>query len=289
MRVICQDVVSTEYSKTVVCEDGYQLHYRVWPASGASTGTMILVNGMMSHSIWFRELANGLTGRQVDVIGADRRGSGPNEPDRGDAPSRRMLISDLCKIIENEHRGAPIYVVGWCWGALPTVNLALELGAKLSGVVLLAPGLFPSQLVKRRAQAELLAAENAKSDSAVLRSPLTEEMFSNRIDVQDFIRNDDLSQRMFTPRFFRITGEMSLIATARLSQLPQPLLLLLATNDATIDHDQTVKAFHRLPSTALTIGTIPCNHGMQFEAPREVVNHISRWLQQDHGFAAPPS
>src|SRR5438309_6765159 len=239
MNAICQDVRSTEHLNMVVCEDGYQLRYRVWRASGTSTGTMILVNGMMSHSIWFRELAHHLTGLRLDVIGADRRGSGPNDTHRGDAPSRRMLVSDLCRIIENQDRGTPIYVVGWCWGALPTVNLALELGAKLSGLVLLAPGLFPSQQVKCGAQEELRGAKDAELDSLVLRSPLTAEMFSDRAEVQDFIRNDDLSQRIFTPRFFQITGEMSLIATARLSQVPQRLLVLLAANDVTIDHAQT--------------------------------------------------
>src|SRR5437660_223052 len=156
MRGIPQrDAVLTECIKTAVCEDGYRLRYRLWPAAGSTAGSMILVNGMMSHSGWFRDLAHLLTGCQLDVVGADRRGSGLNECDRGDAPSRQILVSDLCRIIEREDRGIPIYVVGWCWGALLVVNLALELGRSLSGVVLLAPGLFPSPQIKRAAQEEM--------------------------------------------------------------------------------------------------------------------------------------
>lgn len=280
-----RDTVSIEYINTVVCEDGYRLRYRLWPAPGSTTGTMILVNGMMSHSGWFRELAHLLTGLQLDVVGADRRGSGLNECDRGDAPSRQILVSDLRRIIEREDCGAPIYVVGWCWGALPTVNLALDLGQELNGLVLLAPGLFPSPQIKHAAQERLIASQDADPHSPVLRSPLTEEMFSNRAGVRDFILNDDLAQRMFTPRFFRITSEMSLIATARLPQLTQPLLLLLAANDEAVDNKQTLKAVQRLRRTAVTTATLVCHHGMQFEAPQEIVSHISQWLQHNHGFA----
>jgi alpha-beta hydrolase superfamily lysophospholipase len=284
-----RNVASREYINTVVCEDGYRLRYRLWPAPGLTAATMVLVNGMMSHSGWFRKLAHLLTGLQLDIVGADRRGSGVNECARGDAPSRQILLSDLRRIIEREDRGAPIYVVGWCWGALPTVNVALELGQKLSGLVLLAPGLYPSQQVRRAAQEQRIASRDADTHSPVLHAPLTEEMFSNRASVRDFIRNDCLAQRMFTPQFFRITSEMSLIGTARLSQLTQPLLLLLAANDEAVDNEQTLKALQRLRRTAVTTATLVCHHGMQFEAPQEIVSHISQWLQHDRGFAVRPA
>ena len=96
MHVISQlDSRLTEHVNTVVCEDGYRLRYRVWPARGVSAGTFVLVNGMMSHSGWFRQLARHLTELQLNVVGAGRRGSGMNQSDRGDAPSRQMLLSDF--------------------------------------------------------------------------------------------------------------------------------------------------------------------------------------------------
>jgi alpha-beta hydrolase superfamily lysophospholipase len=277
------DTVLAEYINTVVCEDGYSLCYRFWPTSGSTAGTMILVNGMMSHSGWFRELAHLLTGLQLDVVGADRRGSGLNQAARGDAPSRQMLLSDLRRIIENEDRGLPIYLVGWCWGALPVVNLALELGSKLRGLVLLAPGLFPSPEVKRAAEEQLIAWHNADPHCLVLRSPLTAEMFSERAKVREFILNDDLAQRIFTPRFFCVTGEMSLIATVRLPRLTQPLLVLLAGNDVTADNERTLRAFQRLARGSLTTATLACHHGMPFEVPREIVMRISQWLPPSSG------
>jgi pimeloyl-ACP methyl ester carboxylesterase len=276
-----QDAVSTENIHTVVCEDGYQLHYRLWAAPGATAGTMILVNGMMGHSGWCRELANLLTHLQLDVVGADRRGSGLNERGRGDLPSREMLLSDLRRVIENEDRAAPLYLLGSCWGALPAINLALELGQKLSGLVLLAPGLFPSPRITRAIREQMIAAHSAATDSPVLRSPLTAEMFSDRVDIREFVCNDRFAQRQFTPRFFRVTREMSLIATVGLSQLKQRLLLLLAASDETSDNEKTLKAFQPLPSIVAT-AILPCHHGMQFEMPKAIVMHISLWLQNMH-------
>jgi len=288
MHVISQlDSRLTEHVNTVVCEDGYRLRYRVWPAMGVAAGTFVLINGMMSHSGWFRQLAHRLTELQLKVVGADRRGSGMNRRDRGDAPSRQILISDLRRIIGSERLSGPIYLAGWCWGALPAVVLALELGQELSGLVLLAPGLFPSLKIKCAAQKELAAGQDAEIHSAVLLSPLTAEMFSDRIDVREFILSDSLAQHLFTPRFFRISVEMSLIATARLKQLTQPLLLLMAAKDQTTDNERTMRAFHQLPKTVVSAATLDCHHGMQFEAPEGLVWHVSQWLQHKSGSAIP--
>jgi acylglycerol lipase len=273
------DLLSPEHTRSLVCQDGYVLRYRRWPALGSAEGTVILVNGMMSHSGWFLELAYLLTGLRLDVVGAERRGTGMNEKNRGDAPSCQALVSDLRSIIETEDRGLPIYLVGWSWGAVPVVHAALELGRKLAGLMFLAPGLFPSAEVKCAMREEMTAGRDCEPYFPGLRSPLTPEMFSDRENICNFIRNDDLTQRTFTPRFFRIAGEMSFIANTRLSQLTQPVLLLMAAKDATADNQQTLKAFHRLPQALVASETLNCHHAMQFETPHEIVARILRWLQ----------
>ena len=66
----------------------------------------------------------------MKLVGADRRGSGANEAARGDAPSSKVLIDDACRMIERERLSdRPLYLVGWCWGAV----LAMGLAAELSG------------------------------------------------------------------------------------------------------------------------------------------------------------
>jgi acylglycerol lipase len=268
-----------EFIHTILCDDGYRLSYRFSPAVGTSLGTVVLVPGMISHSGWFHEITHLITGYQFDVIGADRRGSGLNKQRRGDIASREILMSDHRKILNESNPGLPRYLLGWCWGAIVAVNVALELGSELSGVVLLAPGLFPSRKVKDAARHASDSVGMTDPLSAILPSPVSEEMFSDRPSVQSFIRNDDLAQRTFTTRFFGVSRQMSMLATVRLSQLTQPLLILLAKNDAAVDNRQTLDALRFKSATDVTVSILPSNHAMQFELPHEVARQLSRWLQ----------
>jgi hypothetical protein len=113
-------------------------------------------------------------------------------------------------------------------------------------------------------------------------------MISIRAGVRDLMRNN-LAERTFTPRFFRITSEMSLIATMRLPQLTRRVLLLLAANDETVDNDQTLETVQQLRRTAVTTATLTWHHRMQFEIPQEIVTHISQWLQHHRGVAVRPA
>jgi len=274
------DIVRSGHICSLTCDDGYVVRYRRWPAHGPAAGTIILVNGMMSHSGWFLELAELLSGLGLNVIGADRRGTGMNQISRGDAPSGPALVSDLFQLVEIEAAGLPAYLVGWSWGAIPAVHAALELGTQLSGLVLLAPGLFPAAEVRRVVAQEYAARGDMPDDFPGLPSPLTPEMFSGREDVREFIRHDSLTQRAFTPRFFRISGEMSFSANLRLPQLRLPVLLLLASQDQTADNQRTLKAIQRLDSSLATIATLECQHAMQFEAPGQITNHIELWMRR---------
>jgi acylglycerol lipase len=275
----------TDTIKVVECEDGYRLRYRLWPAQGPPMAVLHVLNGMMSHSGWFHELARALSGSRIAVVGADRRGSGLNERGRGDAPSRHLLLADLRRVIEQEEHGIPAYIVGWCWGGVLAVNAALEFGEKLKGIVLLSPGLFPSEQIKRSMRSQITAMRRRGTGSSMVASPFAEDMFSEIQEIRDFITGDDLAVRAFTPHFFQISQQMLLVATTRLGQLTHPVLLLLAGKDQIVNNATTVQAFQRLPAGTVTSRTLPFNHGMQLEAPREIATHITGWLAKV--FASP--
>jgi alpha-beta hydrolase superfamily lysophospholipase len=266
--------------REVACEDGQSLFYRLWPTVEAPVAALFLVSGMMSHSGWFGALASALSQSRIKVIGADRRSSGLNVSNRNDSPSRHRLIADLCSIIKNEDCGIPIYLVGWCWGAALAINTALELGGIVKGVILLAPGLFPSERISRAIAQDLKLLQDTQADSCLLKSPLTEEMFTNIIEFQTFIANDELAVRSYTSEFVRVSRQMSLVACTRLVRLTCPVLLLLAAQDQMVDNARTIRAFRSLPAEMLTCATINCNHGMQFEAPHELATHIAQWLDR---------
>lgn len=270
---------SREVIKAVECEDGYRLQFRAWPTQGPPAATLVLVSGAMSHSGWFRALAGMLSAAQINVVGADRRGSGLNDEDRGDARSRHLLVSDLLRIIDHEDCGAPVYLAGWCWGAVLAVNAALQFGSALKGLVLLAPGLFPSEEIKDRMRSNVAALQqHTGSESPLIASPLTEEMFTDIPTFQEFIRSDDRAVRTFTPRFLSISQTMLLIATARLTQLKLPVLLLLAAHDQTVDNELTLEKFQHLRGAKVTWATLPYNHGLQLEAPQEIARNITEWV-----------
>ena len=271
-------ITSAELIGAVEGEDGYHLQFRVWPAKGLPVATLVLVHGMMSHSGWFRELAKMLAAMQINVVGADRRGSGLNQRDRGDAPSRQILLSDLRRVIEHEESGVPVYLAGWCWGAVLAVNAALEFGSKFKGLVLLAPGLFPSARIRRALQSEIEALRDAASPPRLLRSPVKEEMFTDIPQFRELIAQDVLAVREFTPRFIQVSRQMQLVAAARLAQLTHPVLLLLAAHDQAVDNKTTLARFQKIRGASVTSATLPCNHGMQFEAPQEIAGNIQHWL-----------
>ena len=109
---------SGEQLRSVECADGYRLRYRTWLPAGTPCGTLVLLNGVMSHAGWFQPLACHIAGAGLKLVGADRRGTGLNEDARGDAPSAGALIDDLTRIMDAERTdGVPLHLGGWCWGA----------------------------------------------------------------------------------------------------------------------------------------------------------------------------
>src|ERR1051325_7505912 len=121
-----------------VAGDGYRLIYPVWEGA-AWHATVVLVHGVMSHSAWLRNVAESLASRDYKVIGAERRGSGLNRIGRGDAPSRDMLVRDLWRIVDQEHdHRKPLFLVGWCWGAVLALAASVDASDRLEGLMFLA-------------------------------------------------------------------------------------------------------------------------------------------------------
>lgn len=271
--------VTADVRKTVICGDGYRLKYRVWQTPARPSAVLVFLSGMMSHSGWFSEVAGLLAESEVKVVGADRRGSGLNDLGRGHASSRQALLHDLRLIIEQERCDAPVYLAGWCWGAVLAVNAALEFGRDLAGLLLLAPGLYASEPVQLAADAQCAALNELKPDVPALASPITERMFTESLPLQAYIRNDPLAVRRFTANFFRVARSLSWVAAARLPRLAPPVFLMLADDDQAVDNGRTLQELRRLPDEQLAVETLPAGHGMQLEAPHQVFEKILIWIQ----------
>jgi alpha-beta hydrolase superfamily lysophospholipase len=237
----------------------------------------------MSHSLWFHPLAAPLGAAGFKIVGADRRGTGQNIAARGDAPSGKALLDDAAAIIAAERTpGRPVYLVGWCWGAVLGINLAAEMKGALAGLSLLAPGLFPTGALKQRmAEQERLAADSAAAqDVPCLESPISEEMFTSGPALTGFIRQDPQRLAAFTPRFLAIMGKMAMGARLKLPKLAPPIQLVLASDDAATDNPDTERGFAQMTGGRVVAQYINGAHGLQFDAPDALARALVEWTER---------
>jgi acylglycerol lipase len=261
--------------------DGYDLRYRSWSSTiGESRGVIVLLNGIMSHSLWFFPLAKPLREAGFKLVGADRRGSGANEAARGDAPSSKVLIDDACRIIERERLSdRPLYLVGWCWGAVLAMNLAAELSGRIDGLALLAPGLFPTVELKRRMAEQEPLARGQPESAPCLESPISEGMFTSGPFLDDFIVKDEHRLARFTPRFLAAMGKLGMGARLALPKLALPILLVLAERDRATDNTETERGFEKAKAARVTRVRLESAHGMQFDVPEALARSIVEWTE----------
>lgn len=268
--------------RQVLCADGYRLRYQTWTPDGAPWATLVLLNGIMSHSGWFQPLAPPLVRAGLKLVGADRRGTGLNEEARGDAPSAKALVDDVKSILDAERVvGSPIHLVGWCWGAVLAVNVAAEHEGSFASLVLLAPGLYPTEALRARMSEQEELRKSSPSATPCLESPIREEMFTAGPHLASFISKDERRTQRFSPRFHGVMQKMAMGATLRLGQLGLPMLVVLADADLATDNAQTTRAFERITRARVSIEHVQSAHGVQFDAPEELARLLVSWTQAE--------
>lgn len=277
----------THSLQKVTAEDGYSLTYRVWRPEGEPKGSIVLFNGIMSHSGWFGPLVDPLVNSGYGLVGADRRGSGLNEQARGDAPSAKHIVQDALAIIDDAvPQGQPLLLAGWCWGSILALNLLRPLGERTSALALLTPGLFPTKAVVDAATEGKQANADAPEDAAVLPIPITDEMFTHGPSLETFIRVDPLKLRATTPRFLGNTKKLGMGAHIALRKLSVPTLVVMAEHDEATDNADVEKAIAKLDVSATTI---PGAHGLQFDAPAALAKALVEFFDGVRVQGEPPN
>ena len=270
-------MASEEQVVTLTTPDGYALAHRLWRPA-APRGILLLSTGVMSHAGWWAPIAPRLVQAGLMVVGADRRGSGLNPVGRGDVPSAQTLVDDLA-LVRSHYAGPPLFVAGWCWGAVLSLAALPQLG-EVAGLILLAPGLFPTSLIKERARALEADAPTTPEDAPLMKSPITDELFTVG-PGRDFIAADPLALRAYSPRFRAAMQKLGFSAGARLSRLVGPTLLVLAAEDQVTDNAATQKAFARVGS--LELAQLPGAHGLQFDAPEALAARMIQFCEAHLG------
>src|SRR5438067_5871525 len=131
--------------------DGYRWKYRRYVPEGPPHAHLVFVHGIQSHGGWYEYSCERLREAGFLVSFLDRRGSGMNEQDRGDAPSFRRLLDDIAEFLAALPRTAsrgngvarlPVFLAAISWGGTLAVALERRHPGLIDGMVLLCSGFF---------------------------------------------------------------------------------------------------------------------------------------------------
>jgi alpha-beta hydrolase superfamily lysophospholipase len=263
--------------------DGYCWRYRRYVPDGPPRAHVAFVHGIQSHGGWYEHSCEQLRQAGFHVSFLDRRGSGLNEQDRGDAPGFRRLLDDLNEfLLLPRVPPAPLFLAGISWGGKLAVALQRRSPGLVDGLLLLCPGFFAKvkpSLGQRLAIAGARFVRPRKLFPIPLNNP---ELFTATPRWQEFIRDDPLSLRQATARFLvesvRLDGYLRLVPP----WVRVPVLLLLAEKDRIIDNSRTRAFVERFASTDHMIIEYPsAHHTLEFELdPDGFITDVRGWLDR---------
>ena len=124
-----------------------------------------------------------------------------------------------------------------------------------------------------------LARENPP-DSPCIESPISDEMFTSGPALAGFITQDRRRLARFTPRFLDVMGKLGMGARLTLPKLSLPILLVLATEDAATDNQETQRAFTEMTHGRVGACYLAGAHGLQFDAPDQLARTIVHWAER---------
>jgi alpha-beta hydrolase superfamily lysophospholipase len=268
--------------------DGYCWRYRHYPVPGGVPGPradVVFIHGIQSHAGWYEYSCTALSRAGFAVSFLDRRGSGLNEQDRGDAPGFRRLLDDLAEFLRGrreQHPGRKTFLSAISWGGKLGAALQRRHPGLVDGLALLCPGFFPRVGPSRRERLAILWSrllEPRRLFPVPLNDP---ELFTASPERQRFIRDDPLGLRQATARLLvesvRLDGYLRFVP----SHVRVPVLLMLAEHDRIIDNAPTRRFVERFASADKeVIEYAGAHHTLEFEPdPDRFIGDLRRWLER---------
>ena len=258
--------------------DGYHLYFRAYVPNAAVKGHLVCLHGIQSHGGWYEESCRKLAAAGYIVSYLDRRGSGLNWVNRGDAPSYARLLDDIREFIAADGLDVPVTLVATSWAGKLGVLLAAEEKPVMDRLVLLCPGLFPQ--VKPPLMVRLgIAAARFTKPTKLFPIPLgNPELFTEHESAKEFLGHDPLSLHDATARLlvesFWIDGAVKKILQLK----PMPTLLMLAGKDRIIRNEVTRDWLKKVAPHGMVIDYPEAHHTLEFEPGQAFVGDLIEWL-----------
>ncbi len=272
-------------SKTYTVNDGYRCHYREYLAPSTPRGQVVFVHGIQSHAGWYEDSCQRLSEAGFTVSFLDRRGSGQNTEARGDAPSFRRLLDDIAEFLlplRRQEPARPIFLAGISWGGKLVSALQRRHPGLCDAIALLCPGFCPQVGPSRKERLGIFLSR-LLSPRRMYPVPLSDpQLFTETLRWQQFIREDPLSLRQATARFFVESVRLDLYLRLAVSHIRMPVLLLLAEKDRIIDNARTRNFVARFPAIDKEIHEYAgAHHTLEFEEnPQPFLADLLHWLNR---------
>ncbi len=270
--------------RTFEASDGYPFHVAVWPALEPVKGQIVVLHGVQSHSGWYHTLGRTLAAAGYQASFPDRRGSGPNQRDRGHAASGRRLVADIVewlRSLRREDSSLPITLAGISWGGKLAVITAARHPELVDGLVLICPGLLPRVGVSRKEKLQIAWAM-LTNRRKLFPIPLSDPaLFTANPEAQAFIAGDPHSLRQGTAGLMAASFFIDRNVRRAPGAIYQPVLLMLAGHDRIVDNARTLDYFHKLASTDRKVITYPDgHHTLEFEPdPTAYARDLVGWME----------
>jgi alpha-beta hydrolase superfamily lysophospholipase len=268
-----------EYTAT----DGYRWRYRRYRPAGAARAEVVYLHGIQSHAGWYEHSCTRLRDAGYAVSFLDRRGSGMNEQDRGDAPSFRRLLDDIAEYVQTLPR--PVYLLAVSWGGKLATALQRRHPGLVDALALLCPGFFPQVRPPFKTRLAILWSRLV-APRRLFPVPLNDpELFTATPRWLEFLRNDPLALHQATARLLiesvRLDGYLRFVPR----HVRVPVLLMLAGRDQIIKNAETRRYVEGFASADRQVIEYPeAHHTLEFEPePDRFIRDLSGWLQRlDH-------
>ncbi|WP_165072285.1 alpha/beta fold hydrolase [Paludisphaera rhizosphaerae] len=269
---------------TFTTSDGYPFHVARRAAVGTPRGIVVVLHGVQSHSGWYNGLGSRIAEAGYHVSFPNRRGSGPNQRDRGHTPSGHRLVDDIAEWIQQvrkETPNLPVALAGISWGGKIAVLTAAKRPELVDALALICPGLEPQVGVtfgEKLRIAHAVFTNRRKTFPIPLADPA---LFTDDPAGQEFIRNDPLGLRQATAGLLLASFLIDRRIKRSPSKIRQPTLLMLGGRDRIVDNDRTRRYFDRLAATDREVIEYPDGcHTLEFDPePGEYARDLIAWLE----------
>jgi muconate cycloisomerase len=280
----------SRHARPLVLDDGEPVvHGYAWrhPSPVAS---LVLVHGLQSHAQWFTEAADRLVGRGLAVYAVERRGSGSSPGRSGDIDRYQTWFDEVGRVVDlarAEHPGAPVHLLGHCFGANVALGVALQRPHAVASLIMLAPGLHitPDYTPTEKLR---IAAAGLTAPGRRFRVPQEDGLFSRDPEVVAWIEADTLGSKALSARCLLQIRRMVASLRRRLAGLSVPLLVIDAAADRISDNDANAALLDRRLGDRWRRVTFDAEHFLLAEPCRDkVLDEIVAWVAADRAGPAP--